>query len=273
VAIAREATLERYNLGSTQGNALLVSAAIANAFLWARASVSKILAMFVALVPAGLYALVSTEKWPLYCATSFFVAGLLLSERKRGTYRHALIAAACVVAIGVASLAVRQGVTEYDATFDALATLLALLGHYVFAQYETFGRWLMGGFADCCSLGLYTFSGPVAFLDLAERIPGVFSEIETVRGLETNIYTAWRYIVQDFSIFGPVVLISLFALTYRYCWVTGHYRITRGLLTLLFISTFLQINTTIFVHNSVALAALFCAFVATLSMKRHNESP
>jgi hypothetical protein len=91
--------------------------------------------------------------------------------------------------------------------------------------------------------------------------------------METNIFTAWRYWVQDFSLIGPLVLIGCFAVAYRYFLLNSCYRICLGLLILLTLSTLLQINTTLFVHNSVTLAALICPLLTCAFLFKAHESP
>jgi hypothetical protein len=67
------------------------------------------------------------------------------------------------------SLAARSGLSE--AGSDVSLQLSAQLAHYVFAQYQAFGLWLMSHYADCCSLGATAFIGPLSLLGLVDRPP------------------------------------------------------------------------------------------------------
>jgi len=272
IGIAGQATADRYIYGETSGNPFLVATVFVNAYLWAVRSRSVLAASFPALLPAVAYSILSTEKWPLYCAFSFFVTGSFIDAyvRGRGYARVLLWPAAFGVAGGLLSLAARSGLSE--AGSDVSLQLTEQLAHYVFAQYQAFGLWLMAHYADCCSLGATAFIGPLSLLGLVDRPPGVFEDFVVVNGTETNIYTAWRYWVQDFSVVGPLVLIGCFAAVYRYCRLTSSYRTCLGLLILLTLSTLLQINPTLFVHNSVMLAALLCPVLTCSFMFQAHES-
>jgi oligosaccharide repeat unit polymerase len=273
IGIAGQATADRYIYGEASGNPLLVATVFINAYLWAVRSRAVLAASIPALLPAVAYSILSTEKWPLYCAFSFFVTGSFVDAyvRGRGYARVLLWPAAFGIAGGLLSLAARSGLSE--AGSDVSLQLSAQLAHYVFAQYQAFGLWLMSHYADCCSLGATAFIGPLSLLGLVDRPPGVFEDFVVVNGMETNIFTAWRYWVQDFSLIGPLVLIGCFAAAYRYFLLNSCYRICLGLLILLTLSTLLQINTTLFVHNSVTLAAVICPILTCSLLFKAHESP
>lgn len=274
--IAQQATADRYELGSTSGNPLLVCAVFVNAFLWAGARMPFLFALLIGLIPAAVYSILSTEKWPLYCAMSFFLTNMLLLRAIEGR-RLGLAsfgpAALLTVPAALLSLVMRQGISEGGAAVDASGELTYMLAHYMFGGYEAFGQWLGAHYDSCCTLGFYTFVGPASVLGLGERQQGVFEENIVVQGLETNIYTAWRYLAEDFSIIGPILLVSAYALGYRYCVLSHKPRAAMALFTILVVATLLQINTTVFVHNSVALAALACAIASgTLFYKPHEST-
>jgi oligosaccharide repeat unit polymerase len=276
LAIATRATADRYELGVTAGNPILVASSFVNAFLWGAAADAPFLFALVAgVMPCAVYSALSTEKLPFYCALSFFLAGVLLSRaagrRSFGAARIAL-AVALAVPVGMISLVMRQGISEAGAAWDAMGDLAYMLSHYLFAQYDAFGQWLETGYAECCTLGLRTFSGPASLLGLTERQQGVFEEQVVVRGLETNIYTAWRFVAEDFSVGGPIVLVTAYAIVYRYCLLSGRFRAATALFSILLISTFLQIATTIFAYNSVAIAAVVCSLGSGFLYYRSYES-
>ena len=226
VALAAQSTFQRYEYEGGSGNPLLVGAMLINAYLWAGARRRVLLALLPALLPAALYTVLSTEKWPFYCSMSFFVTRVLFSRPAGSTRKlsgYGTVAAVGIVALPIAllSLALRAGAEDVTAAFDLAAGLTNVLFHYMFAQYEAFGLWLSAHYADCCTFGRYTFVGPASALGLTERLAGVFAENVTVNGLDTNIYTAWRYLTQDFSVGGPIVLVFVYAAAYRYCVLRG----------------------------------------------------
>ena len=166
--IAQQATADRYELGSTSGNPLLVCAMFVNAFLWAGARMPFLFALLIGLIPAAVYSILSTEKWPLYCAMSFFLTNMLLLRAIEGR-RLGLAsfgpAALLTVPAALLSLVMRQGISEGGAAVDASGELTYMLAHYMFGGYEAFGQWLGAHYDSCCTLGFYTFWGPRAFWD------------------------------------------------------------------------------------------------------------
>ena len=112
-----------------------------------------------------------------------------------------------------------------------------------------------------CHTGSRSCFAPWLWRRVAERAQGVFTDVVVIGGIETNIYTAWRFLVQDFSFAGPFAIVLLFAVTYRYCVLTSSTRAAWFMLVMLMFTTFLQPNTTLFVHNSITLAALLCAAI------------
>src|SRR5690606_38309312 len=134
-----------------------------------------------------------------------------------------------------------------------------IFAHYLFAQYEAFGVWLAHSATYCCDFGRWTLSGPMDYLGLAPRLQGVFVENLDVRGAETNIYTGWRFLVQDFSILGPPLLVFGIAAAYRAALVSRNWRAGLSIQVLMLLAAFLQTSSTLGAHNSVLLAAVFCA--------------
>jgi hypothetical protein len=80
----------------------------------------------------------------------------------------------------------------------------------VLAPYSALGHWLVEE-ASLWSLGFgaLTFIGPMSALGLVQREAGVYTVNFGLYGMETNIYTAWRYLVEDFSLFGPTLSSAL----------------------------------------------------------------
>lgn len=261
--LAGQATFDRYTYGTTEGNPLLVAATFASAFFWATSRLPSPVTIAAGLVPAAVYSILSTEKWPFYCALSFFLTGMLLERLRSGRFRLPFGPMATVVVgaaiVGIISMVVRSGQEAPQTAFQIARTFYGGIAHYLFAQYEAFGIWLSEHYMDCCSGGQYSFAGPASYLGISDRLQGVFADVVMVYGKETNIYTAWRYLVQDFSVFGPFLIVTAYAIIYRWSIRQGKAAVSLALVTLLWLATFLQINTTLFVHNSVALAALTCA--------------
>jgi oligosaccharide repeat unit polymerase len=275
--LAGQATFERYTYGTTEGNPLLVAATFASAFFWATSLLPSPVSITAGLLPAAIYSILSTEKWPFYCALSFFLTGMLLGQYRRDRSRSHLGSMATVVVgafvVGIISMVIRSGQETPQTVFQIAGTFYGGIAHYLFAQYQAFGIWLSEHYMDCCSGGRYSFAGPASYLGISDRLQGVFADVVVIYGKETNIYTAWRYLVQDFSVLGPFLIVATYAIVYRWSIQQRKRGISLALTTLLWLTTFLQINTTLFVHNSVALAALACAAASAVYFRPINKVP
>ncbi len=265
-AVAIQTTVDRYTLGRMEDTPVLVAAGMANAFMWPLITTKPSRYIVFGLLPAAFYSVITTAKWPFYCSLSFFFTAMLLrapTGRKEGrSIGQVGLVALGGATVGIVAIAVRKGLSEVPAMLDSMGEIAFSFGHYMFAQYETFGAWLRENATYCCDLGRWSFSGPMDFFGFAVREQGVFSDFMFVAGEETNLYTAWRYVVQDFSVLGPPLLMLGVAASYRSAIQSRWWRAAVFLQVLLVLSAFLQTSATLAVHNSVLLAACCCGLWA-----------
>lgn len=248
--IAAASTVQRYTEGAASGNPVLMALAL---FLLYRtgAAAQRVGALktMLAFLPLVAYAVVSTEKYPLLLGASFFMTGYLttrpLALALPGIVRYASYFLVFGLALGVLALLTkgREG--------DLVGQLL----HYVLAPFAAFGAWLGGvGTSACCEFGALTFIGPLDAAGIVERRLGVFEDEYFVHGRSTNIMTAWKYLVSDFSVVGPFAL-NLLLLA---CWTAAqrlHNQAMSGALNIVVVfAALVSMVVTPFVHNSVVLA-------------------
>jgi oligosaccharide repeat unit polymerase len=88
----------------------------------------------------------------------------------------------------------------------AVKLLVAAFGHMsVFSQW--LAEYMIQPFSP--SFGKVTFAGPLEMLGFGQRIPGLFDSIvDLVAGETSNIYTAFRPLIQDFTIPGALVVLG-----------------------------------------------------------------
>jgi hypothetical protein len=256
LAVATASTEARYADFPDNSGSPLIMAASLFAMFWAGAAGRRqpVWRHILLFVPMALYAVLSTEKWPLFLSGAFFVAGIVTGnpypEARRILAKVLLSFLLVGTPVGMLSMVLRG--TEGGAT-DLILGLL----HYLFAPYTAFGDWLVSrSFADCCGFGAVSLVGPASALGLVLRIPGVFSDQATVYGLDTNIFTAWRYLVQDYTVVGPVALTSLGAAFYYAALLDSRFGLAAALKSLFVICALLSLSVTPFVHNATALASL-----------------
>lgn len=253
VRAAATATTRRYEDQGSSGNPVLLSLSL---FLMYRVGAASHLLtrwkIALAFVPMLLYTLLSTEKWPLFLSFSFFLLGIFAALAPAAALARVARYVLLFVALGGALAGLALVLRGFDG--DALE-LPAQLLHYVLAPFPAFGQWWAGQAPDqCCSGGATSLIGIADQLGWVRREAGVFAENAVVYGSETNIYTAWRYLVQDFGDLGPLALNLALALAYLASRQIGWPIATRALRGFVLCCALLSLNVTPFVHNSVALA-------------------
>lgn len=253
VLTAAAATTNRYVDQGASGNPLLMALSL---FLLYRVGASSDRLprwqQLLAFVPVLLYTLLSTEKWPLFLAGAFYIAGMFSAFTERQALTRLVRVSAVFAVLGL----ILAGSAQFMRGFDGdVLEVPAMLLHYVLAPFPALGSWLIGNASDyCCSLGKFTFIGAANQLGIVHREAGVFTDNYVIYDLETNIYSSWRYLIQDFSVAGPVLINTCIALLYLRCQEQGFLaagRVIRGLMVL---SALFSLSVTPFVHNSVALA-------------------
>ena len=133
----------------------------------------------------------------------------------------------------------------------------------VLGSTTAFTTWLQNYKQYSLAFGLYTFAGPMDIIGLNDRQLGFYSEFISLPNGYSNIYTAFRGLIHDFSITGSILIcfvIGIVAqLSYRRCrdgnviWLIP--------LSLFFAFTFYSPFISIFSSNSVTMAWIISFFV------------
>ena len=264
VRVAALTTSQRYELQGSNGNPFLLALSLWLVFRIG-ATVDRVpkVMLVIVFLPLAAYSLASTAKWPLFLAGVFFFAGLLLAFPPEYSLRTALRYLAVVtpfvmLAAGLA-LVLRGSPGEVFGLVEGQF-------HYVLAPYHAFGVWLIHEYSNvCCTLGSLSFVGPLDALGLATREAGVFNQNVMVYGRWTNIYTVFRYLVQDFSLVGPFLISCWFVVVHAGLRTLGSTALARQWAGFVIFAALMSVNVTPFVHNSVALA-VFLSLASTLSV-------
>ena len=133
----------------------------------------------------------------------------------------------------------------------------------VLGSTTAFTTWLQNYKQYSLAFGLYTFAGPMDIIGLNDRQLGFYSEFISLPNGYSNIYTAFRGLIHDFSITGSILIcfvIGIVAqLSYRRCrdgnviWLIP--------LSLFFAFTLFSPFISIFSSNSVTMAWIISFFV------------
>ena len=133
----------------------------------------------------------------------------------------------------------------------------------VLGSTTAFTTWLQNYKQHSLAFGLYTFAGPMDIIGFNDRQLGFYSEFISLPNGYSNIYTAFRGLIHDFSITGSILIcfvIGIVAqLSYRRCrdgnviWLIP--------LSLFFAFTLFSPFISIFSSNSVTMAWIISFFV------------
>ena len=78
---------------------------------------------------------------------------------------------------------------------------------YFFGYLSAFTQWVSSSSVEqSFNLGLITFAGPFNLIGILDRPLGFYSAINISNGVSTNIFTAFRGIITDFSITGSILI-------------------------------------------------------------------
>jgi oligosaccharide repeat unit polymerase len=188
---------------------------------------------FAPLLPALAIAIITTAKAPLLVCAIMLVSAYIVTARRaeRPTvassgWRRWLAAALLVgglLSASLFSLALRYG----DATQADPDLVANQFSSYVFGYMAAWSAWATPEnlFASPTTNGQLTFAGAFEALGLAARNPGLFSAIATNKvSAESNVFTAFRGLIEDISFPGALVAALAFAVMAGWCFV----RLSRG---------------------------------------------
>jgi len=157
---------------------------------------------------------------------------------------------------------------------DLIITDLILIAKAgILGSFSAFTQWLQFSYniASEYKFGINTFAGPMEVFGLSTRETGFFADFAQIGPSQTNIYTAFRGLIEDFGIIGTVIL----------CFCAGYISslsfqaVLRGkimwVVPLSAFYTFALFSPllSIFAFNSIALAFLIFAgtLIISLSIK------
>jgi oligosaccharide repeat unit polymerase len=173
---------------------------------------------FVALMtflPAIVVTILQTTKAAVLFSMVLWLSGYFATRLRRGqlavfTRRHVLIAGTAGTVLTIFFFAVslaRMASTDASLLDIVLRKLLtAALGHMT-----VFSQWLSEYWNHTAepSLGTGIFAGPLEMLGYSHRQPGLFENaIDLLLGETSNIYTAFRPLIEDFTIPGALCVLG-----------------------------------------------------------------
>ena len=184
-------------------------------FVMRRQKLGKLLALS-SFLPAVAVTILQTTKAAVLFAIVLWLSGYFATRFRFGNLKvftrgHLLIAATLGSILTVFFFAV--GLERMASTDVALLDVVLLkLVTSAFGHMTVFSQWLAEYWSQPFdpSLGKVTFAGPLEMLGFSQRIPGLFdSVVDLIAGESSNIYTAFRPLIQDFTIPGALAILGL----------------------------------------------------------------
>lgn len=185
--------------------------AIANRVSWRLLS-------FLPLVPAVLWAMVMTTKASvLICVVlwlaSFLAASLWGSDTNQNRNWRGLILKLFVLGVILGAFLILVQMMRYgDADLAGAIYVIHVLKVALLGYLAAFSTWLnqyldqMGS----ATFGAYSFAGLYELLGLASREMGIYGDQSIdVGDSSTNVYTAFRSLIQDFTLAGALIVLVL----------------------------------------------------------------
>ena len=144
-----------------------------------------------------------------------------------------------------------------------LYPIMNIIKSAVLGSTTVFTTWLQSYKQHSLAFGLYTFAGPMDIIGLNERQLGFYTEFISLPNGYSNIYTAFRGLIHDFTLTGSILICFfigiLSQLSYQRCrdgniiWIIP--------LSIYFAFTLFSPFISIFSSNSVTMAWIISFFV------------
>jgi oligosaccharide repeat unit polymerase len=219
----------------------------------------------VVFVPSVLVTVILTTKSSIllpialgassYLATSIAAGNPPTFTLKRAAWVAGLVA---VIAVGFVLIQMARYAGWARGSPGAVIQLLWL---NVFPYLGVFSSWLQANGLSTNlhpTLGSYTFAGVFELLHLHSRVAGLYTDQVQINGAGYNIYTAFRGLIEDFTIPGALVFLGLVGygaqLAYRRV-RTGDVRFV-GVLAAFYAATLWSFVVDVFIYNTIVLAFL-----------------
>jgi len=233
-------------------------------------------------VPSAMTAAVLTTKaslaLPIALAASSYLSTHLVANSslpRLDVKRVVLLAAVSLFLVGLFVL-VQMGRYSYT-TLAQAGSVLNIFRLDLFPYMGVFADWLQrGGWATRKpAWGLYTFGGLFDLLHLGNRAAGIYTDQVTVGGAPYNIYTAFRGLIQDFTLPGALAVLALLGYGARFAFS----KVRRGdlryaaPLAAFYVFTLWSFIVDVFAYNTILAAfALLTAYLLLAPLQGVNNA-
>ena len=196
---------------------------------------------------------------PLVLGASSYLATSVATGRPPGwTLKRTMWLAGGIAVLAVAFVLVQMVRYAGWSSGQPLA-VIQLLWLDSFPYLGVFSSWFQSNALSTSlhpALGQYTFAGVFEVLHIHTRVAGVYTEQVSIGGSTYNIYTAFRGLIEDFTVPGALLFLALvgFGAELAYRRVQSGDLLYVGLLAAFYAATLWSFVVNIFIYNSIVLA-------------------
>jgi len=186
------------------------------------------------LIPAALIGTIFAARAGLLISLICWFSGLFAVRYHQtgGSYvlfqRKLVLSSLILMVSGLLFFVAIDTVRRFEGGDLEVSTDLPRLSKYFLGSVPAFANWVHTSEEQGMTLGAYTFAGVFDLLGIRPRQIGVYQELQTLAGgEETNIYTLFRGLIQDFTLPGAClfgVLLGIVAGTAARSGSTNHLR-------------------------------------------------
>jgi len=196
---------------------------------------------------------------PLALGTSAYIATCIaVGKPPTMSLKGAAWLTGLVVVFGVAFVLIQMA--RYAGWAQGrVEVVIPSLWQSVFPYLGVFSAWLQSNGPSVSlhpTLGQYTFAGVFDLLHLHPRVAGLYTEQFVINGSQYNIYTAFRGLIEDFTIPGGLLFLALVGLGAELAYRrvrSGDIRFI-GLLAAFYAATLWSFVVDVFIYNTIVLA-------------------
>jgi oligosaccharide repeat unit polymerase len=162
---------------------------------------------FYNLIIIAAQTVITNTKATLVFAIAFFAGGFLTGFSyfgKRINLKRILIVVAAGVGIVVFSTLIDY--FRHAGQIDMYTEFQKIISAYFVGPYSAFSIWFGNDPKNSLEMGANTFSSIFRLLGIAPQTHGDFV---LVNGVSTNVYTIYKHLINDYSLFGTVLISAI----------------------------------------------------------------
>lgn len=195
----------------------------------------KLGTFFLSVLPSLFAMLTQSSKLIFFVAVVFYLSSTLLMKVFSGKYKlfslsdsfKVIILSLIILPLLILAFVSREGYNNFDNSSEAVDLLLPTFNSYFFGSFYAFSDFFSYylGIDSVCVYNIeYPNYGYYSFKSIFDTFggtkvfpPGYYSDYYIYKDmLSTNIYSAFRGILQDFGFLGSIIFMFLFGLFFHY---------------------------------------------------------